>query len=373
MAHERLGNIDAMRGIAACLVIWQHSSEVFTQVPDIASHGVFLADVAWSVDLGRVGVVCFFLISGFVIPYSFSAGLGALKQFGVRRFFRLYPAYWVSILSALALAYLLSGKIYPLENIAANLTMLQTFFAEPHILGVYWTLQVEVVFYALCGLLFFSGVLHDHFYQLSFCFLALSAFCALSIATKVSPAFDGVNKELIYIPYALSVMMTGTILRTLLTTTLTPRTMKMLLTGPVCVFAIPALTGVLHLLGMDVNGQPVRFAAGHMLGVALFLVGYKLLKSAPPIAIWLGMISYSMYLFHPLAIKLVATLRAQSWASDVASLHMGVYMSVCIIITVLMAHFSYQFVERPSIRLGYILSHKYRRPQSEQCAERVVN
>ena len=109
----RLAYIDTQRGIAALLVIWLHASEVFVQLPKAPSGG-WLFDLAWAVDTGRIGVVLFFAISGFVIPSSLAAKDGettthALKVFLIRRFFRLYPAYWVSVLASGLLAlYMLS-------------------------------------------------------------------------------------------------------------------------------------------------------------------------------------------------------------------------------------------------------------------------
>ena len=65
---NRFSHIDALRGIAALLVIWLHVSEVFVHIsPETAAQGTALYTVAWAVDVGRVGVVVFFAISGFVV------------------------------------------------------------------------------------------------------------------------------------------------------------------------------------------------------------------------------------------------------------------------------------------------------------------
>jgi peptidoglycan/LPS O-acetylase OafA/YrhL len=67
--HERLRHIDALRGIAALLVLWRHVADAFVDIgPNVG--GRWIAQWADMVDVGRIGVVAFFLISGYVIPFS---------------------------------------------------------------------------------------------------------------------------------------------------------------------------------------------------------------------------------------------------------------------------------------------------------------
>ena len=44
-------------------------------------------------------------------------------------------------------------------EVVANVTMLQQFFGIENVLGIYWTLQIELIFYALCVGLFIIGLL----------------------------------------------------------------------------------------------------------------------------------------------------------------------------------------------------------------------
>ena len=54
------------------------------------------------VNIGRFGVVAFFLVSGYIIPFSLERG-GSVRRFAVGRFFRLYPLYWVSLVAILVI------------------------------------------------------------------------------------------------------------------------------------------------------------------------------------------------------------------------------------------------------------------------------
>jgi len=94
-----------MRGIAALLVACIHISESFAPV---ASSGRWLHLIARDFAFGGIGVSLFFLVSGFVIPSSLKSGnsrLPELRQFVVRRFFRLYPVYWLSIILAVLIKF----------------------------------------------------------------------------------------------------------------------------------------------------------------------------------------------------------------------------------------------------------------------------
>lgn len=56
-------------------------------------------------DLGRIGVVVFFAISGFIIPTSLNhRSLHPVRKFLISRLFRLYPLYWISIILGIAVA-----------------------------------------------------------------------------------------------------------------------------------------------------------------------------------------------------------------------------------------------------------------------------
>jgi peptidoglycan/LPS O-acetylase OafA/YrhL len=170
-AGRRYDHIDALRALAALLVVWRHSEEL------IQGYTPFAKWAFSFVDAGRVGVVLFFAVSGFVIPSSLrGTPVAGTRNFVIRRFFRLYPAYWLSIpFGWLALHWLGGEPFAPLE-IIANTTMLQEFFGIPDVIGVYWTLVLELVFYGICLVLFWCGIAHR---SMTFCvFTALTAFGA---------------------------------------------------------------------------------------------------------------------------------------------------------------------------------------------------
>ena len=109
---------------------------------------------------GGLGVNLFFMISGFVI--SLSAVNRSPKQFVVSRMARLYPAFWAGVtITAIAIV-LFGGSLFQVSfsQYLVNLTMLAQFVGVEDIDGVYWTLYVELKFYAIIFLVLFFKQFH---------------------------------------------------------------------------------------------------------------------------------------------------------------------------------------------------------------------
>jgi len=117
--------------------------------------------------LGQAGVGFFFLLSGFILTYTYSGRLltaASVARFYVARFARVYPAYLVSIVFALpvvaaygSLAWDKSSPAVRGEALAAQVLAVQAWFPHEEIyLGINspaWSISVEVFFYALFPLL----------------------------------------------------------------------------------------------------------------------------------------------------------------------------------------------------------------------------
>lgn len=108
---------------------------------------------------GDLGVQLFFIISGLVIFMTLSRSRG-VWAFGVNRFARLFPVYWASVaITWLTLRiFPMPGRSVPLRDALWNLTMIPSRLGHPLVDGVYWSLQVELSFYALMALSFALGL-----------------------------------------------------------------------------------------------------------------------------------------------------------------------------------------------------------------------
>jgi peptidoglycan/LPS O-acetylase OafA/YrhL len=149
LAH-RVVFLDVFRFIAAAAVLAQHTLE------EQAGLGRMLCE---SLSPGVFGVVLFFLISGFVIPMT-AGKVFAIQTFAIRRLLRIYPL----VLFAFSMA-AIAGWIIDLPgfemvrsagfgNWLANLLLIQDYVHEEPILGVTWTLNLELAWYMLFALSF---------------------------------------------------------------------------------------------------------------------------------------------------------------------------------------------------------------------------
>ncbi|WGF89083.1 acyltransferase family protein [Marinivivus vitaminiproducens] len=146
--HDYLYGLDLIRFASAVLVAFFHLG--FSTWASPTSGGSKLIEGAYTLPafahftwFGWVGVQIFFVISGFVIANSAN---GATPMAFLRsRVLRLYPAVWVCVpLTALVL--LAEGLTANLrDKTIASMLLIPV---GPWIDGQYWTLGVEIVFYA---------------------------------------------------------------------------------------------------------------------------------------------------------------------------------------------------------------------------------
>ena len=172
---KRFEEIDVLRGIAALWVVLYH---YLRRYDFIFSEG---RRFPFDFPDGELGVYLFFIISGFVILMTLRNSRGSW-DFVVSRVSRLYPAYWAGMLLTFTLGVLapLPGQDYTLNQLAVNATMLQYYFYVPAIDGVYWSLAYELGFYAVMYLLFRRRLL-DHVVPIGAVWLVLALLQFLAI------------------------------------------------------------------------------------------------------------------------------------------------------------------------------------------------
>ena len=163
----RLKELDALRGLAALAVVLFHYT---TQFDKLFGHSNALS---WSMPYGDLGVHLFFMISGFVIFLTLDR-VAKPFDFVISRFSRLYPAYWLAIIltTAVVWTYGLEGQEVNTLNTVINFSMLQGIFELPDVDGVYWTLMYELIFYTLIFTVYkFSCLKHIVFIIIAVLFL----------------------------------------------------------------------------------------------------------------------------------------------------------------------------------------------------------
>ena len=341
-ADGRYEFLDALRGVAALLVALQHGAE--TLLPRLAARA--------PINLGETGVVLFFLLSGVVIPPSL-ARHRSHRRFWLKRVLRLYPAYWASLAGCLLLvaAGLFPPPFVAMRHPAAgallNLTMLQSFFGIPSAIGVYWTLPLELAFYALCSAMFATRLLRRPV-------LCLVASTLALLVAEVAAAASHHSVPVGRIGLLLSALFGATALRCLAGN---------LAWRPLALVA--AFLGSVLALGLWLRFD--RFPVAHevaapIAGVVLvsWLLAYTLFvalaalrrRQMPRALLWLGRISYSVYLWH------LPVLAATLLLPAAAQVPRPLLLLMALVTTALLAQLSYHLVERPGIHLGMRLEAK---------------
>jgi peptidoglycan/LPS O-acetylase OafA/YrhL len=338
----RLDFLDCIRGIAALSVFVEHAGDTLWPQFRVFTHNFF--------SFGKFGVAAFFLTSGFVIPFSLERG-NSLKRFWVSRFFRLYPLYWLSI--GLAVSLYLAGihdavsPAFPahlLRNSIVNLTMFQEFVRVPDAEGLYYTLAMEMVFY-----IFFSFLFLRRWHRLSL--LVAWLWCAaLVISGILAPLM--LHRRL---PFAglfyLSCLLVGTTIYRNFTGEVKGKALITLLGCVLLGTAADIYCNYVFVKKVDPT-EHYNFSAVFLpwfVAYIVLLTGYLFRDCRfPKMFIWLGTVSYSVYLLHPLCIRVVPEASNKSYS-----------FLVILMLTLGCSALTYRMVEQPFINLAKRLAIRF--------------
>lgn len=380
-SHDRYGHIDALRAIAALLVLWLHSVTVLEPYLPVQTARSSVSGAVFNLlDIGRAGVVLFFAISGFVIPASLVGPRGeGARRFLIRRFFRLYPLFWVSVF-ATALSLWVLHEPAPLRATLANLSMMPRTFGEPFINGVYWTLETELVFYAIClgffllrivdrpaafaGLIVGCLVAHLAWRNA----LSLADFAArqpsdlLSLPHRLAQAWIG-DPEMIrrspnhYFFLHLSVMGLGALCRFQFEGQLGRRWLKIFLAlviGYWTLWIWPKPVWKWTLGQWDWGGAREAFTYAAPIAFFAIMVRYRSFGWQP--LVYLGTISYSIYLMHLPIIYVTAAVIQNGLLSGISLLPASLLAAAIAMMTIAVSALTFKAIEQPAISLGRRLS-----------------
>lgn len=144
-AKHKLQGIEAARGVAASLVVVYHAAR------HLERNG---SGLPWALGIekfGHAGVDFFFVLSGFIILFAHWKDIGspaALPRYAERRCTRIFPLYW-PVLAAYAVIAAVGSRAWSpsIGDVFANILLVPS--SNEPVVGVAWTLQHEMLFYAL--------------------------------------------------------------------------------------------------------------------------------------------------------------------------------------------------------------------------------
>lgn len=149
MSGHRIPSLDGFRAISILMVLYGHL--VGTRNFPTAAVRSFDRSLG---DLGHLGVLVFFVISGFLITSLLmvereKTGTISLKQFYLRRALRIFPAFYVLVLALMA-ATLLGWMSLSGRDFAFTMTYMVNYYPNhPWQIGHLWSLSIEEQFYLL--------------------------------------------------------------------------------------------------------------------------------------------------------------------------------------------------------------------------------
>ena len=337
--HEGRLGVEAWRGLAAWLV-------VFTHVGPVGGMDWPLLRFAFT------GVDLFFVLSGFVFaPYLWGKPL-PLLAFGIRRFFRIYPAYLLALGVYVALK-LQAGHapLYLWEHL--TFTQVQSremaFYYNPP----FWSLPAEVEFYLLLPLLAWALARRPWLW-------GALAVGALLMRLVLGWSGDSAGQSL---PWLLTYHLPGLLLEFLLGA-LAWRVcerglgglarLALGLAGMVGWVLLALLFARLGDAGLDatpLKGQMSWLAALCFACMVTASLGRANQPTPSPgwssLALWAGRLSYGVYLFHIAALHLLQPFGALLSSSFPQGLAMATAL-----LTLAMAWLCYRFWEEPWRRWG---------------------
>jgi peptidoglycan/LPS O-acetylase OafA/YrhL len=352
-AGDRLTHIDTLRAVAALMVACAHIWEGF--LPFASESGA--PGKSWTryFEFGSTGVVLFFAISGFVI-YGTLRGPreGTGRRFIVARFFRLFPAYWVSVLAGLIFIWWWQGLPITGQMVAANFTMVPELFGQPPILGLYWTLGTELVFYFCCWLIWRVDWLGNVRILAGLVVGFSLGWLAIKGAKQLGAIGDDLSAPWKNLPRHLGIMFWGAYFRIVYDET---RGFRELVRRNRKLWTLAALTLLIVLIG---GPRQFRFLihpstnwfSAYVVAPLLFCLWVAWLRIQNRVFAWLGRISYSIYLFHYIAlIPLVAWVASESNAA-LRGWPLPLYLIIMLLITIAVSAAVFYAVELPAMKLG---------------------
>ena len=151
----RVNELDLMRFLAALAVVFHHYSlnGFAVNAQTIAPYPLLSSLFRY----GYLGVDLFFMISGFVILMTASSG--SLRHFVLSRLVRLYPAFWICCTITFVAILTIGSPDYiaTFSQYLVNMSMLSGFMDVESIDSAYWSLFVELKFYALVAIVLLLG------------------------------------------------------------------------------------------------------------------------------------------------------------------------------------------------------------------------
>ncbi len=338
----RVESLDYFRGLVALSIVAYHML-LFTY-----------GDVDSATLLGKFNtyrVSFFYIISGITLYLVYADRLYPnkvdLSVFYIKRFFRLVPLLWLATILTVVLQF--SPEMVSLKKIIANITVLPgAFKPETFIASGAWSIGDELFFYLFFPLVIFLARVHKIYLfislLISFLFLCYFAFFILDPMTTLGAQWSKYVNPFGQIFFFISGLTLGFLGKYVPKQNIIACILFVIV---FVLFSMHPVSGDSIVLITGKNRLILSFYA-----IVLCFLFYKFDFSFLPgvfktILQFLGNISYSLYLLHPIVYFLVKDILK---LVHVNSGNMQIAFTV--ILSIILASISYRFFEQYFIRLG---------------------
>jgi peptidoglycan/LPS O-acetylase OafA/YrhL len=338
--------LTGVRGVAAIIIVLYHFSDVH-----LYSGGV---RVYFEVPHGYLPVDLFFMLSGFVIALVYRdafvrAPFTNYLEFWIKRVARLYPAYLaIGVLYLMKIAWGLSGDTFAqfsYFDIVGNILMLSGWGLHIHpVIGVSWAASSEMGSYVLAPLLIAFIVRGHIVFGVIGVVLSLAAIYAIEASgLGGSGPLDVTSGDSFYpLLRAIAGFALG---QAIFRFSVSVRPLPMIFQDMVVVLLLLAI-GAAAVLSTD--DLPVYLLFIPLVAVLSYDGRLARLLFANGFVYDAGLISYSLYLLHPLFVSFAVGASRHFGGTEVSYL---VSMLACIAVIWLLSKLSYRFVEMPGRRI----------------------
>ena len=331
-----LNGLQVLRAFAAYAVVAFHVFEFLHADPGFGV-GRF--------EVGKAGVDLFFVLSGFIMVYTTAADEPPAR-FIIKRATRIVPLYWAATALAVLVAFVRPWLLPHADLSPAAIAKSFAFIPAPDLSGalqpvlfVGWTLNFEMMFYALFALTLFLPARHR----------TRRLIGALIAAFLLARLFGAGTAAAFYGQPILLDFGIGCLIAKALPLPQVARAARRVPLWP----ALPAATlgfFAIHAVGLPSDAESLAF--GLTAGMLVFAVAAQDLYRTPvraPVLAALGDSSYSAYLLHPFLVPVIGVMVVKLFGATLPAA--AVMLAACCAATALVATLSYQLYERPSNRL----------------------
>ena len=338
-----------LRGLMALAVAFYH----FTIWYPVFQPGRFMAYTA--AKAGHYGVEGFFIISGFCFFHIYgpgSFGGRGLRDFHIKRFLRIAPLYYLAVALNVALG-LGVGPEVTARMLAENATLTFGLFHPNHslVLGG-WSIGIEYVFYLAFPLLAWAAARWRPFMALAALgLLALSLRCTLVLVPEADMAGDMKFHTYVQLANHAFLFFLGGLVaqaRARIPWRFSGLSFAILAGALALVFSRYIRNFYDHFVVME---GPPRYAFAFLCLGMVALFAFRDFPASPlkRAGLYLGEISYSVYLMHPFAQELLLRL---------APLPPALGFGLGLALTLVLAALTYRCIERPAMAWGRRLTAK---------------